>query len=150
MPLVFRVRINPKQTEKIMKSIRILTITALVSEPNNTIRFADVPPTGVTVSRGRTLDGLGTYYREVIEESDAPEADVVRVLKESGADAVYWNRRYEPEAIARDREIKAALPGLIDQANAAVAKVPGLVKDLVVPLDSIAREIANVVRGIRG
>ena len=61
---------------------------ALVSEPNNTIRFADVPPTGVTVSRGRTLDGLGTYYREVIEESDAPEADVVRVLKESGADVL--------------------------------------------------------------
>ena len=29
------------------------------------------------------------------------------------------------------REIKAALPGLIDQANAVVAKVPGLVKDLV-------------------
>ena len=61
---------------------------ALVSEPNNTIRFADVPPTGVTVSRGRTLDGLGTYYREVIEESDAPEADVVRVLKESKADVL--------------------------------------------------------------
>jgi hypothetical protein len=29
------------------------------------------------------------------------------------------------------REVRAALPGLIDQANAAVAKVPGLVKDLV-------------------
>ena len=29
------------------------------------------------------------------------------------------------------REIEAALPGLIDQANAAVAKVPGLVKDLI-------------------
>jgi myo-inositol-1-phosphate synthase len=61
---------------------------ALVSEPNNTIRFADVPPTGITVSRGRTLDGLGTYYREVIDESDAPESDVVRVLKESKADVL--------------------------------------------------------------
>jgi hypothetical protein len=29
------------------------------------------------------------------------------------------------------REMRAALPGLIDQANAVVAKVPGLVKDLV-------------------
>jgi hypothetical protein len=29
------------------------------------------------------------------------------------------------------REVRAALPGLIDQANAAVAKVPGLVKELV-------------------
>ncbi len=29
------------------------------------------------------------------------------------------------------RETKAALPGLIDQANAVVAKLPGLVKDMV-------------------
>ena len=51
---------------------------AIFTEPNNTIRFAeDVPPLGVTVSRGRTLDGLGAFYREVITESDA-EADVVR------------------------------------------------------------------------
>ena len=32
---------------------------AIFTEPNNTIRFSDVPPTGVTVMRGRTLDGLG-------------------------------------------------------------------------------------------
>ena len=61
---------------------------ALVSEPNNTIRFADIPHLGVQVSRGRTLDGLGTYYRQVIEESDAPEVDVVRTLEESGADVL--------------------------------------------------------------
>ena len=50
---------------------------AIFTEPNNTIRFSDVPPTGITVQRGHTLDGLGTYYREMITESDAPEADVV-------------------------------------------------------------------------
>jgi myo-inositol-1-phosphate synthase len=61
---------------------------AIVSEPNNTIRFADVPPTGVTVLRGRTLDGLGTYYREVITESDQPEADVVQVLRDARADVL--------------------------------------------------------------
>jgi myo-inositol-1-phosphate synthase len=61
---------------------------AILAEPNNTIRFADVPPLGVTVSRGRTLDGLGEYYREVITESDEPEADVVRVLKDSEADVL--------------------------------------------------------------
>ena len=61
---------------------------AIWSEPNNTIRFADVPPTGVTVSRGRTLDGLGEYYREVLTESDEPEADVVRVLRETRADVL--------------------------------------------------------------
>jgi myo-inositol-1-phosphate synthase len=54
---------------------------AIVSEPNNTIRFADVPPTGVTVSRGPTLDGLGKYYRETIEESDRPPVDVASMLR---------------------------------------------------------------------
>ena len=54
---------------------------AIFTEPNNTIRFAaDVPPTGVTVHRGHTLDGLGTYYRETITESEEPEADVAQVL----------------------------------------------------------------------
>jgi myo-inositol-1-phosphate synthase len=61
---------------------------AIVSEPNNTIRFADVPPTGVTVQRGPTLDGLGLYYRELITESDLPEVDVTRVLREAQADVI--------------------------------------------------------------
>ena len=61
---------------------------AIFSEPNNTIRFSDVPPTGVTVLRGCTLDGLGTYYREVIEESDQPEVDVAQALRDSQADVV--------------------------------------------------------------
>jgi myo-inositol-1-phosphate synthase len=61
---------------------------AIFSEPNNTIRFSDVPPLGVTVQRGRTLDGLGQYYREMITESDQPGADVVRVLRETRADVL--------------------------------------------------------------
>jgi myo-inositol-1-phosphate synthase len=61
---------------------------AIFTEPNNTIRFSDVPPTGVTVLRGRTLDGLGTYYRDTIVESDQPEADVVSILKETRADVL--------------------------------------------------------------
>ncbi len=55
---------------------------------NNTIKIADVPPLGVTVQRGPTLDGLGKYYRETIEESDAEPVDVVAVLKESKADVL--------------------------------------------------------------
>ena len=31
------------------------------------------------------------------------------LLRESGATAVFWNRRYEPAIIARDRELKAQL-----------------------------------------
>ncbi len=61
---------------------------AIYTEPNNTIRFADVPRTGVIVQKGRTLDGLGTYYREVITESDQPEADVTQVLRDARADVL--------------------------------------------------------------
>jgi len=61
---------------------------AIFTEPNNTIRFSDVPPTGVTVMRGRTLDGLGTYYRDTIVESDEPEVDVVEVLRAARADVL--------------------------------------------------------------
>jgi myo-inositol-1-phosphate synthase len=61
---------------------------AILSEPNNTIRFAEVPPTGVTVQRGRTLDGLGKYYRETVEESQQPEVDVTQVLRDTEADVL--------------------------------------------------------------
>src|SRR5262245_21125279 len=61
---------------------------AIFSEPNNTIRFADVPLTSVTVNRGRTPHGSGTYYRGMITESDTPEADVVQVLKDAKADVL--------------------------------------------------------------
>jgi myo-inositol-1-phosphate synthase len=61
---------------------------AIASEPNNTIRFADVPPTGITVQRGPTFDGLGRYYRETIVESELPPVDVARALKEAEADVM--------------------------------------------------------------
>src|SRR6187399_1397935 len=59
---------------------------AIFVSENNTIQFSDVPPLGVTVQRGVTLDGLGRYYRETIEESDEAPVDVVAALRESGAD----------------------------------------------------------------
>ncbi|MCW2782774.1 MAG: inositol-3-phosphate synthase [Marmoricola sp.] len=61
---------------------------AIGSSENNTIRIADVPPTGITVQRGHTLDGLGKYYRETIEESDAEAVDIVQVLKDTKADVL--------------------------------------------------------------
>jgi myo-inositol-1-phosphate synthase len=56
---------------------------ALMAGHNNTIQFAEVPETGVVVSRGPTLDGLGRYYRQEIVESPAPPVDVVKVLRET-------------------------------------------------------------------
>ena len=56
---------------------------ALQSGHNNTIQFAEVPETGVIVSRGPTLDGLGRYYRQEIVESPAPPVDVAKVLRDT-------------------------------------------------------------------
>ncbi|MGM7666969.1 inositol-3-phosphate synthase [Microbacterium sp. A93] len=61
---------------------------ALNASENNTIKIADVPATGVSVLRGPTLDGLGKYYRETIEESDAEPVDVLQVLKDTRADVL--------------------------------------------------------------
>src|SRR3989441_6682843 len=61
---------------------------AIFAEPNNTVRFADVPTTGVRVNRGRTLDGIGQYLSEVIQPSPAPEVDVAAVLRETQADVL--------------------------------------------------------------
>src|SRR4028118_1444796 len=60
---------------------------AIVASENNTIRITDVPPLGVTVQRGTTLDGLGKYYRMTIEESDEQPGDGVRALAGSRAPA---------------------------------------------------------------
>jgi myo-inositol-1-phosphate synthase len=61
---------------------------AVFAGQNNTIRFADVGDLGVTVERGPTFDGLGRYYREVVEESPQPVVDVAEVLRASGADVL--------------------------------------------------------------
>ncbi len=61
---------------------------AITASQNNTIKIADVPPTGVVVQRGHTLDGLGRYYRETIDESPAEPVDVVAALREARADVV--------------------------------------------------------------
>jgi myo-inositol-1-phosphate synthase len=61
---------------------------ATAASENNTIKICDVPPTGVTVQRGHTLDGLGKYYRETIEESDSEPVDVVQVLRDTKADVL--------------------------------------------------------------
>ncbi|HEY1919086.1 MAG TPA: hypothetical protein VGH27_26240, partial [Streptosporangiaceae bacterium] len=61
---------------------------AIGASENNTIKICDVPPTGITVQRGPTLDGLGEYYRDIITESDEPVADVVSVLRETQADVL--------------------------------------------------------------
>jgi myo-inositol-1-phosphate synthase len=61
---------------------------AIDAPQNNTIRFADVPPTGVDVLRGPTLDGLGQYYREMVEEAPGSPVDVAHALRDSNTDVL--------------------------------------------------------------
>lgn len=61
---------------------------AINASENNTITICDVPPLGVTVQRGPTLDGVGKYYSQTIEESDAEAVDVVQALKDAKVDVL--------------------------------------------------------------
>ncbi|MDV7100038.1 inositol-3-phosphate synthase [Gordonia amicalis] len=61
---------------------------AIFASENNTIKIADVPPTGVTVQRGHTLDGLGKYYLETITEADSSGVDIVQALKDAEVDVL--------------------------------------------------------------
>ena len=61
---------------------------AIYAAPNNTYRFADVPKTGVKVSRGMTHDGIGKYLASVVKKADGPTDDIVAILKERRVDVV--------------------------------------------------------------
>lgn len=70
------------------KKVGVDLADAILASENNTIKIADVPPTGVTVQRGHTLDGLGKYYLETIEQSPAEPVDIVAALREAKADVM--------------------------------------------------------------
>src|SRR3546814_20153677 len=59
-----------------------------LAAPNNTQRFAEVPPLGVKVHRGMTHDGLGKYLSQVITKAPGPTDDIVGILKATRTDVV--------------------------------------------------------------
>ena len=61
---------------------------AIFASENNTIKIADVAPTNVVVQRGPTMDGIGKYYADTIELSDAEPVNVVQVLKDAKVDVL--------------------------------------------------------------
>jgi myo-inositol-1-phosphate synthase len=71
-------------TDKVGKDLA----DAIWARPNDTIKFADVPKTGITVSRGMTQDGLGKYLSEVVEKAPGDTDDVAGILEETGTDVV--------------------------------------------------------------
>jgi myo-inositol-1-phosphate synthase len=71
-------------TDKVGKDLA----DAIWAKPNDTYKFADVPKTGIRVSRGMTHDGIGKYLSEVVEKASGETDDVVGILKETGTDVV--------------------------------------------------------------
>ena len=71
-----------------VKKVGLDLSEAIWASENNTIKFSDVAKTGVPVQRGVTLDGLGKYYKETIEESSDAPVDVVATLKEEHVDVL--------------------------------------------------------------
>ncbi len=99
---------------------------ALVTPPNNTMRFCEVPHLGVTVQRGPTLDGLGRYYRETITESAEEPVDVVAALRAAKAEVLVSYLPVGSEQAARfyaDCAIKAGV-GLVNCMPVFIASMP--------------------------
>ena len=92
---------------------------AILASENNTIKICDVPPTGVIVQRGPTFDGLGQFYRETVEESDALPVDVVAALRDARVDVVV---SYLP--VGSDEADKFYAQAAIDAGCAFVNALP--------------------------
>ena len=74
---------------------------AIWAHPNDTIKFADVPKTGVTVARGMTHDGIGKYLSEVVTKAPGETDDIVGILKETKTDVVVSYLPVGSEAAAK-------------------------------------------------
>src|SRR6202022_1963686 len=84
---------------------------AIFAGHNNTVKFAEVPHSGVKVERGMTHDGLGKYLSEIITKAPGPTADIVGILKATRTDVVvnylpvflargpYWRGRFEKRGV---------------------------------------------------
>src|ERR1700709_2406165 len=83
------------------KKVGLDLSVAITASENNTIKICDVPESGVTVQRGHTLDGLGKYYRETIEESPEEPVDVVQVLRDQAVDVLICYLPVGSEAAAK-------------------------------------------------
>src|SRR5213596_890363 len=71
-------------TDKVGKDLS----EAIWAHPNDTIKFAEVPKTGIEVSRGMTHDGLGKYISEVVTKAPGETSDVVGILRDTKTDVV--------------------------------------------------------------
>jgi myo-inositol-1-phosphate synthase len=95
---------------------------AIFAPPNNTERFASVPPLGVEVRRGPTYDGIGRYLRDIVVESPIAVDDVAKTLRATGAEIVVSylpvgaetaSRWYAEQALAADCAFVNCIPVFI-------------------------------------
>ena len=61
---------------------------AIFTEPNNTLKFADVPFLNMPVERGMTHDGVGKYVAHLVKKSSHPTANITGILEDRGVDVV--------------------------------------------------------------
>ncbi len=61
---------------------------AIFTQPNNTLKFAEVPHMGVPVDRGMTHDSIGKYVAHLVKKSPHPTSDIVGILKDRQVDVV--------------------------------------------------------------
>lgn len=103
---------------------------AILAQPNNVPKLADVPMCNVIVHKGPVLDGLGEYTKRVVQVSNVPEVSVAKALKESDAEivvnllpsgAVKASRYYAEQALVAGCGFVNATPSFI-ASDAAWAK----------------------------
>lgn len=61
---------------------------AIFTQPNNTLKFAEVPHMGVAVERGMTHDGIGKYVSHLVKKSPHSTANISGILKEREVEVV--------------------------------------------------------------
>ncbi len=99
---------------------------AIFSGQNNTVKFTDVPPTGVVVQRGMTHDGLGKYLSQVITKAPGPTADIVNILREHEVDVVvnYLPVGSEEATKWYVEQVLAAKVGMVNCIPVFIAREP--------------------------
>jgi len=125
---------------------------AIFAQPNNAPKICDISQTGVKVSKGPLLDGVGKSTKALIQISNAKDADVAKVLKDAGAEVVMnllpsgaaqASQYYAEQALAAGCAFVNATPNFIASDPAWAkrfqdAKLPLVGDDLVDQVGSTA------------
>ncbi len=61
---------------------------AIFSQPNNTLKFADVSRLDVPVLKGPVIDGVGELLKNVVKIDTSPNVDISQKLRESNTEMV--------------------------------------------------------------